>query len=97
MFALTLLTQMEWLTHLHLSGFWQLQALGREKMVKELIQYVRIAEEQCVYRSTHLGIQIYNTFLHSLVEAKEVSISVFDAFVMYTCVIILIIDFPFSV
>lgn len=48
-----------------------LKALGREKMVKELIQYVRIAEEQCVYRSTHLGIQIYNAFLHSLVEAKE--------------------------
>ncbi|XP_057776974.1 pentatricopeptide repeat-containing protein At1g76280 isoform X2 [Salvia miltiorrhiza] len=48
-----------------------LKALGREKMIKELTQYVRIAEEQCIYRNTNLGIQIYNTFLHSLVEAKE--------------------------
>ncbi|KAH6778303.1 hypothetical protein C2S51_009615 [Perilla frutescens var. frutescens] len=48
-----------------------LRALGREKMIKELIQYIRIAEEQCVYRNKHLGIEIYNTFLHSLVEAKE--------------------------
>ncbi|KAG6406146.1 hypothetical protein SASPL_133745 [Salvia splendens] len=48
-----------------------LKALGREKMVNELIQYIRVAEEQCVYRNTNLGVQIYNTFLHSLVEAKE--------------------------
>lgn len=55
-------------------------------MVEELIQYIRIAESQCLYRSTNLGIQIYNTFLHSLVEAKEVSISVLDALsYIYVC------------
>ncbi|KAL1557173.1 hypothetical protein AAHA92_12695 [Salvia divinorum] len=53
-----------------------LKALGREKMVKELVQYIRIAEEQCVYRNTNLGVQIYNTFLHSLVEAKESHIAI---------------------
>ncbi|XP_047975263.1 pentatricopeptide repeat-containing protein At1g76280 isoform X1 [Salvia hispanica] len=53
-----------------------LKALGREKMINELIQYIRVAEEQCVYRNTNLGVQIYNTFLHSLVEAKESHVAI---------------------
>lgn len=64
-------------------------------MINELIQYIRVAEEQCVYRNTNLGVQIYNTFLHSLVEAKEVSMSGLDA-ISYKCVSrVLIIDFHF--
>lgn len=53
-------------------------------MIPELIKYVHFAEEQCTYSSTNLGTQIYNVFLHSLNEAKEVSISVLDAF-SYIC------------
>lgn len=60
--------------------FPQLRALGREKMITELRKYIRMAEEKCKYSSTKLGIQIYNAFLHSLVKASEVSISLLDAF-----------------
>ncbi|KAI3459886.1 hypothetical protein Pfo_016549 [Paulownia fortunei] len=57
--------------HSHLSMQNLLKALGMEGMTKEMIQYLRVAENQFLSRSTHLGIHIYNTALHSLVEAKE--------------------------
>lgn len=53
--------------------FWQLKALGTEGMMKELIQYLRVAEDQFSHGNTYIGIPIYNTVLHGLVEAKEVS------------------------
>lgn len=89
-------------SYLHLAGFWQLKALGMEGMTKELIQYLRTAEKQFLYRSTYLGIQIYNTVLHSLVEAKEVSISwclmTFSCiWSTFLCIWLLIIIFLFSV
>ncbi|GMH18910.1 hypothetical protein Nepgr_020751 [Nepenthes gracilis] len=47
-----------------------LRALGSEGMIRELIQYLRIAENQFSH-NTFLEADIYNTVLHSLVEAKE--------------------------
>ncbi|KAK6116789.1 hypothetical protein DH2020_049522 [Rehmannia glutinosa] len=57
--------------HSHISMQNLLKALGMEGMTKEMIQYLRVAENQFLHRSIHLGIHIYNTVLHSLVEAKE--------------------------
>ncbi|KAK3006304.1 hypothetical protein RJ639_016858 [Escallonia herrerae] len=48
-----------------------LKALGTEGMIRELIQYLRVAENQFSHSSIVLGTPIYNTALHSLVEAKE--------------------------
>lgn len=51
----------------------QLIALGAEGMIRELIQYLRVAENLFCRNNTFLGTAMYNTVLHSLVEAKEVS------------------------
>jgi len=51
----------------------QLKALGEEGMIRELIQYLHLAENLFIYRSPSLGTPMYNTVLHYLVEAKEVS------------------------
>ncbi|KAL6573414.1 hypothetical protein OROHE_001873 [Orobanche hederae] len=48
-----------------------LKALGMEGMTKEMIQYLRVAENQFLQRGSHLSIHTYNTVLHSLVEAKQ--------------------------
>ena len=53
----------------------QLKALGAEGMIRELMQYLHVAENQFFRTNTYLGTPIYNTVLHSLVEAKEVSAS----------------------
>lgn len=42
-------------------------------MIRELMQYLRVAESQFSRSRTFLGAPIYNTVLHSLVKAKEVS------------------------
>lgn len=44
-------------------------------MIRELIQYLRVAEDLSYHNNIYLGTPIYNTVLHSLVEAKEVSAS----------------------
>lgn len=43
-------------------------------MIKELIQYLHVAKNQFSHGITLIGTPAYNTVLHSLVEAKEVSI-----------------------
>jgi len=42
-------------------------------MMRELMQYLCVAEDLFYHSNMHLGIPIYNTVLHSLVEAEEVS------------------------
>ncbi|CAL8113903.1 unnamed protein product [Prunus armeniaca] len=49
----------------------QLKALGAEGMIRELIQYLDVAENIFCRNNIYLGTPIYNTVLHSLVEAKE--------------------------
>lgn len=48
-----------------------LKALGKEGMMRELMQYLCVAEDLFYHSNMHLGIPIYNTVLHSLVEAEE--------------------------
>jgi hypothetical protein len=52
-----------------------LKALGEEGMIRELIQYLQVAENLFFRNQTYLGTPIYNAVLHSLVDAKEVSTS----------------------
>ncbi|XP_021761214.1 pentatricopeptide repeat-containing protein At1g76280-like [Chenopodium quinoa] len=47
-----------------------LKAFGSEGMVQELLKYLHRAESQSLVNN-YLGTDIYNTVLHSLVEAKE--------------------------
>ncbi|XP_042952109.1 pentatricopeptide repeat-containing protein At1g76280 isoform X4 [Carya illinoinensis] len=58
--------------HSHLSMKNLLIALGAEGMIRELIQYLRVAENLFCCNNTFLGTVMYNTVLHSLVEAKEI-------------------------
>ncbi|KAL8531447.1 hypothetical protein ACS0TY_008156 [Phlomoides rotata] len=62
--------------HSHLSMHNLLRALGTEGMKEEMFQYLNSAENQFFYRNAHLGIEIYNTVLHSLVEAKETRMTI---------------------
>ncbi|XP_073138249.1 pentatricopeptide repeat-containing protein At1g76280 isoform X2 [Henckelia pumila] len=62
--------------HNHLSMQNLLKALGTEGMTKELIQHLRVAENQFSHESTYIGIPIYNTVLHGLVEAKESGVAI---------------------
>ncbi|XP_038691234.1 pentatricopeptide repeat-containing protein At1g76280 isoform X3 [Tripterygium wilfordii] len=48
-----------------------LKALGTEGMIRELIQYLRVAENLFRHNGTCLGTPIYNVVLHSLVKAEE--------------------------
>lgn len=48
-----------------------LRALGAEGMITELLQYLHAAENIFVHSNTSLGTYVYNTVLHSLVEAGE--------------------------
>lgn len=54
----------------------QLKALGAEGMMRELIQYLRVAENQFSHGYSCLGTASYNTVLHSLVEAEEVRFAI---------------------
>lgn len=62
--------------HSHLSMKNLLKALGAEGMIRELMQYLHVAENQFFRTNTYLGTPIYNTVLHSLVEAKESHIAI---------------------
>lgn len=53
-----------------------LKALGAEGMIRELIQYLQVAENLFCRSNTYIGTPIYNTVLHSLVEAKESQMAV---------------------
>lgn len=53
----------------------QLKALGAEGMTRELLHYLHIAEKLFCHTNTYMGAPIYNTVLHSLIEAEEVSAS----------------------
>ncbi|XP_019054371.1 PREDICTED: pentatricopeptide repeat-containing protein At1g76280 isoform X2 [Nelumbo nucifera] len=57
--------------HSHLSMVNLLKALGTEGMIRELIQYLHVAENLFCHANTSPGTAIYNTVLHSLVEANE--------------------------
>ncbi|XP_060199926.1 pentatricopeptide repeat-containing protein At1g76280 isoform X1 [Lycium barbarum] len=59
------------LQHSHLSLKNVLKALGTEGMIKELIQYLHAAENRFSRYDTYMITPVYNTVLHSLVEAKE--------------------------
>ncbi|XP_057974952.1 pentatricopeptide repeat-containing protein At1g76280 isoform X2 [Malania oleifera] len=62
--------------HSHLSIKNKLKALGAEGMVKEMIQLLRLMDNQFSLSNTYLGTSLYNTVLHSLVEAKESSTAI---------------------
>ncbi|XP_052201836.1 pentatricopeptide repeat-containing protein At1g76280 isoform X2 [Diospyros lotus] len=71
--------------HSHLSMKNLLKALGGEGMVKELIQYLHVVENQFSRGYFCLGTPAYNTVLHSLVEAKEshMAIEIFKSMMSY--------------
>ncbi|KAJ8538174.1 hypothetical protein K7X08_014714 [Anisodus acutangulus] len=71
------------LQHSHLSLKNVLKALGTEGMIKELIQYLRAAENRFSRYDTYMITPVYNTVLHSLVEAKEsqMAIQIFKSMV----------------
>ncbi|XP_027940723.1 pentatricopeptide repeat-containing protein At1g76280 isoform X2 [Vigna unguiculata] len=73
--------------HSHLSIKNILKALGEEGMIRELIQYLHLAENLFIYRSPSLGTPMYNTVLHYLVEAKEsdMAIAVFKKMKLCGC------------
>lgn len=52
----------------------QLKALGMEGMINELLRYLRLAENPLSSAYSFLAAPIYNIILHSLVEAREVSV-----------------------
>ncbi|XP_058115030.1 pentatricopeptide repeat-containing protein At1g76280 isoform X4 [Magnolia sinica] len=49
-----------------------LKALGAEGMIRELIQYLQVADNQFCHTYAYKGTVMYNTVLHALVEAKEI-------------------------
>ncbi|OVA11971.1 Pentatricopeptide repeat [Macleaya cordata] len=57
--------------HSHRSMENLLKSLGAEGMIRELIEYLHVAENQLCRTNTYPGTAMYNTVLHSLVEAKE--------------------------
>lgn len=61
--------------HSHLSMKNLLKALGTEGMVQQLLQYLHAAEQRFSHHD-FLGTDIYNTVLHSLVEAQENHIAI---------------------
>ncbi|XP_044511018.1 pentatricopeptide repeat-containing protein At1g76280 isoform X2 [Mangifera indica] len=58
--------------HSHLSMNNLLKALGAEGMMREMIQYLHVAENLFSRSNTYLLTPIYNTVLHSLVEAHDI-------------------------
>lgn len=48
-----------------------LRALGAEGMIRELIQYLHVAENLFGHISTYKGTEMYNTVLHALIESNE--------------------------
>ncbi|XP_027364853.1 pentatricopeptide repeat-containing protein At1g76280 isoform X2 [Abrus precatorius] len=62
--------------HSHLSMKNLLKALGEERMIREMIQYLNVAENLFIHRNPSLGSDMYNIVLHYLVEAKESELAV---------------------
>lgn len=62
----------------------QLKALGMEGMIKELVQYLRVAENPLSSANSFLGTPIYNIVLSSLVDTGEVRAS-FTHFTFVSC------------
>ncbi|ESW32594.1 hypothetical protein PHAVU_001G001200 [Phaseolus vulgaris] len=62
--------------HSHLSIKNIVRALGEEGMIREMIQYLHVAENLFIYRNPSLGTHIYNTVLHYLVKAKESDLAI---------------------
>ncbi|KAL8167681.1 hypothetical protein V2J09_009180 [Rumex salicifolius] len=62
-----------------------LRALGAEGMIRELMQYLRLAEQQVSTQDASLEIEIYNIVLHSLVAAEQghMAIEIFRNLKMY--------------
>ncbi|XP_022638320.1 pentatricopeptide repeat-containing protein At1g76280 isoform X4 [Vigna radiata var. radiata] len=73
--------------HSHLSIKNILKALGEEGMIRELIQYLHLAENLFIYQNPSSGTHMYNTVLHYLVEAKEsdMAIAVFKKMKLCGC------------
>ncbi|XP_045824397.1 pentatricopeptide repeat-containing protein At1g76280-like isoform X1 [Trifolium pratense] len=57
--------------HSHLSLKNILKSLGEEGMIRELVQYLHVAENLFIYSNPSLGTDMYNIVLHYLVEAQE--------------------------
>ncbi|XP_052119232.1 pentatricopeptide repeat-containing protein At1g76280 isoform X2 [Arachis duranensis] len=57
--------------HSHISMKNLLKALGEEGMIRELFQYLHVAENLFIYSNSSLRTEMYNTVLHYLVEARE--------------------------
>ncbi|KAI4336705.1 hypothetical protein L6164_015197 [Bauhinia variegata] len=57
--------------HSHLSMKNLLKALGEEGMIRELIQYLLVAENLFIFSNPSSRTDIYNVVLRSLVDAKE--------------------------
>lgn len=72
-------------SHLLFLGCLQLKALGTEGMIKELIQSLHLAEDMFSCRRSFPNTSIYNTVLHSLVEAEEVNTSYNLVIMLYRC------------
>lgn len=72
-------------SHLLFLGCLQLKALGTEGMIKELIQSLHLAEDMFSRRRSFPNTSIYNTVLHSLVEAEEVNASYNLVIMLYRC------------
>ncbi|XP_045825431.1 pentatricopeptide repeat-containing protein At1g76280-like [Trifolium pratense] len=57
--------------HSHLSLKNILKSLGEVGMIRELVQYLHVAENLFIYSNPSLGTDMYNIVLHYLVEAQE--------------------------
>ncbi|KAK7321837.1 hypothetical protein VNO77_32824 [Canavalia gladiata] len=73
--------------HSHISMKNLLKVLGEEGMIRELIQYLHVAENLFIYRSPSLATDLYNVVLHYLVEAKEsdMAIQIFKNMKLHGC------------
>ncbi|KAE8646171.1 pentatricopeptide repeat-containing protein At1g76280 isoform X1 [Cucumis sativus] len=60
----------------HFSMMNLLKALGTEGMKKEVLQYLNLAENLFYYNNTSLGMPVYNTVLHFLVDSKETHMAI---------------------
>ncbi|KEH40253.1 PPR containing plant-like protein [Medicago truncatula] len=54
----------------------QLKSLGEEGMIREMIQYLHVAENLFIYSNPSLGTDMYNIVLHYLVEAQESNMAI---------------------
>lgn len=61
----------------------QLKALGMEGMINELLRYLRLAENPLSSAYSFLAAPIYNIVLHSLVDAREVSVLNYSFFPVF--------------